>query len=38
VVEVDWQRASGPDALDGSLEMWIDGVSVATRRSSSRGA
>jgi hypothetical protein len=28
-VEVDWKRSSGPDAADGSLEMWIDGVSVA---------
>lgn len=30
VVEIDWSRASGPDALDGSLQLWIDGVSVAT--------
>jgi hypothetical protein len=30
VVEIDWHRASGPDAEDGSLELWIDGVSVAT--------
>jgi hypothetical protein len=28
-VEVDWRRASGPGAADGSLEMWIDGTSVA---------
>ena len=27
-VEVDWQRASGPDANDGSFELWIDGASV----------
>jgi hypothetical protein len=31
VVEIDWRRSSGPDALDGSLEMWIDGTSVAAR-------
>jgi hypothetical protein len=30
VVELDWRRSSGPDAEDGSLELWIDGVSVAT--------
>jgi hypothetical protein len=30
VVEIDWRRATGPDALDGRLELWIDGVSVAT--------
>jgi hypothetical protein len=29
-IELDWGRASGPDALDGALELWIDGVSVAT--------
>jgi hypothetical protein len=29
VVEFDWQRASGPDAVDGSFQLWIDGVSVA---------
>jgi hypothetical protein len=29
VVEIDWRRSSGPDAFDGSLELWIDGVSVA---------
>ena len=28
VVELDWKRASGPDAQDGSFELWIDGVSV----------
>ena len=28
-VEVDWRRATGPAASDGSLQMWIDGVSVA---------
>jgi hypothetical protein len=27
-VEIDLVAASGPDALDGSLELWIDGVSV----------
>ena len=26
VVEIDWRRASGPDALDGSFQMWIDGA------------
>ena len=30
VMEFEWRRSSGPDALDGSLELWIDGVSVAT--------
>ena len=29
-IELDWRRASGPDALDGSFQMWIDGVSVST--------
>jgi hypothetical protein len=29
-VEVDWRRASTPDANDGSFQMWIDGTSVAT--------
>ena len=29
-VELDWRRAGGPDALDGSFAMWIDGVSVST--------
>ncbi len=29
-VELDWRRASGPAASDGSFEMWLDGVSVAT--------
>jgi hypothetical protein len=29
-VELDWRRSSGPDALDGSLQLWIDGVSVAS--------
>ena len=28
-VEIDLVRASGPDALDGALSLWIDGVSVA---------
>jgi hypothetical protein len=27
-VEFDWRRSSGPDASDGSFEMWIDGTSV----------
>ena len=26
VVEVDLRAASGPDTLDGSFELWIDGV------------
>ena len=30
VVEVDWRRASGPDAADGTFELWIDGVSRQT--------
>ena len=29
-IEFDWQRATGPGAGDGSLQMWIDGGSVAT--------
>ena len=29
VLEIDLQPASGPDALDGSVELWIDGVSTA---------
>jgi hypothetical protein len=29
-VELDWRRSSGPDALDGTFQMWIDGVSVST--------
>ena len=28
-VEIDLVRASGPDALDGALSLWIDGVAVA---------
>jgi hypothetical protein len=28
-VELDLRAASGPDALDGRFELWIDGVSVA---------
>ena len=27
-VEIDWRRATGPDANDGAFEMWIDGTSV----------
>jgi len=30
VLEIDWRRASGPDALDGSFQMWIDGSVAAT--------
>jgi phosphoheptose isomerase len=30
-VEIDWQRSSGPDALDGSFAMWIDGMAVPPR-------
>jgi subtilisin-like proprotein convertase family protein len=26
VIEVNWRRASGPDALDGYMEMWLDGL------------
>ena len=29
-VELDWRRSSGPVANDGSFQMWLDGVSVAT--------
>jgi hypothetical protein len=28
-VELDWQRASGADAADGRLEMWIDAAPAA---------
>jgi hypothetical protein len=28
-VELDWARSSGPDAEDGSFQLWIDGTSVA---------
>ena len=30
VIEFNWQRAAGPGASDGTLEMWIDGTSSAT--------
>jgi hypothetical protein len=30
VVEIDWQRSSGPDADDGSFRLWLDGVPVST--------
>jgi hypothetical protein len=30
VVEIEWRRSSGPDARNGSLQMWIDGLSVAS--------
>jgi hypothetical protein len=29
-VEIDWRRSTGPGAVDGAFEMWIDNVSVAT--------
>ena len=29
-IEFDWQRATGPGANDGSLQLWMDGGSVAT--------
>jgi hypothetical protein len=29
-VELDWKRSSAPDANDGRLELWIDGVLRAT--------
>jgi hypothetical protein len=29
-VEFDWQRSTGPGASNGSLQFWIDGVSVTT--------
>jgi hypothetical protein len=29
-LEFAWRRATGPGASDGSLEMWIDGTSMAT--------
>lgn len=30
LIELDWRRATSADASDGSLEMWVDGVSVAS--------
>ena len=30
VVELDWRRSTKPEAQNGSLELWIDGVSAAT--------
>jgi hypothetical protein len=29
-VEIDWRRSTGPDTNDGSLQLWIDGVSQIT--------
>jgi hypothetical protein len=29
-VEIDWQRSRGPDALDGSFELAVDGAPVST--------
>jgi hypothetical protein len=29
-LEIDWRRATGPDANDGSLQMWIDGSLMTT--------
>jgi hypothetical protein len=29
-IELDLRRASGPEAKDGSFQLWIDGVSAAT--------
>ena len=29
-VEIDWRRSTGADTNDGSLQMWIDGVSMIT--------
>ena len=29
-IELDWRRATGPDAEDGSFQLWIDGTSMAT--------
>jgi photosystem II stability/assembly factor-like uncharacterized protein len=29
-IQVDWKRSSAPGANDGSLQLWIDEVSVAT--------
>jgi hypothetical protein len=30
-VELQWRAASGPDALDGTFALWIDGVPAAVR-------
>ena len=29
-IELDWVRSSGADATDGTVEMWVDGVAVAS--------
>jgi len=29
-IEIAWQRASGPIAIDGHLELWVNGASAAT--------
>ena len=28
-VELDWKSSSGPDALDGTFDLWIDGAPMA---------
>jgi hypothetical protein len=30
-VELAWKRSSGPEASDGTFELWIDGTSMAVR-------
>jgi hypothetical protein len=30
VVEIDWRRATSPEAGDGSFQMWVDGVPAGT--------
>ena len=29
-VEIDWRRATGPDANDGAFSLWIDGNLVSS--------
>jgi len=29
-IEIDWRRASSPDAGDGHFQLWLDGTSVAS--------
>src|SRR6185503_5183361 len=28
VVELDWAQATAPDAVDGSFQLWVDGVAA----------
>ena len=37
-IEIDWHAASGPDASDGTFELWIDGASVSALTGLDTGA